>query len=345
MSIHTPANALSATKPSASGDVQIVFAGGLYDRMQALYTGEVRPKGIDLKFVINDEPRDIFNRMLGTQEYDVSEMSSSDFIARLSVEGERCPLVALPVIPSRVFRHSFITINEESGIRSPKDLEGRRIGVPRYSMTAAVWMRGHLQHEYGVDLSTIQWVEGAINKPGDHGDPPLLPLLRDIPIERNRESKSLSQSLDEGWIDALLGTALPDSRRHNPRIRRLFTDFRRVEKDYYRRTGIFPIMHMIAIRRSTWEANPFIAGSLYRAFEESKQVALKHMRHLAALRYMVPFLADDLEEIEALFGDDPFPYGVEANRHNLETLMRYMVEQGILKAAMPVERLFVPIDG
>jgi 4,5-dihydroxyphthalate decarboxylase len=324
--------------------VPITFAGGLYDRMQALYTGEVKPEGIDFRFVVNDEPREIFNRMLAGQDYDVSEMSGSDFIARLSAEKARCPLVALPVFPSRVFRHSFIWVNRRSDIRKPKDLEGRRIGVPRYSMTAAVWMRGTLANEYGVDMDSVQWVEGAIHKPGPHGDPPLTPLLRDIDIVENDPKKTLSQALDEGGIDAFFGTAWPECRRTNPDIQRLFPEYEQDEKAYYRRTGFYPIMHIIAMRRSTWEAHPFIAGSLYRAFEASKQVALKHMRHLAALRYMLPWMTAELDAIDRLMGGDPFPYGIEQNRKTLETLMDYMVEQGILAARMPVESLFVPVD-
>jgi 4,5-dihydroxyphthalate decarboxylase len=324
-----------------NGNVPISLASGLYDRMIALHTGEVRPEGIDLDFSAIDSPRKLFDRVAGGSEFDVAELSASEFITRLSV-GE-CPFVALPVFPSRVFRHSFITIDSRKGIRTPKDLEGKRIGVPLYTMTAAIWIRGHLQHEYGVDLSTIHWVEGAINSPGSHGEPSVMPLLRDIAITRNDSGKSLSQLLDEGAIDAIIGTSLPDARRHNPAIRRMFPDFRSVEKDYYKRTGIFPIMHLVAIRRSTYERHPFVATSMYRAFCESKQVALDKMRSLGALRYMMPWMIDDLDEMDAVFGDDPWPYGVEANRTTLAALMRYMVEQGILREELPVDDLFVPV--
>ena len=323
--------------------VPVTFAGGLYDRMQALYTGEVKPQGIDFRFVVNDEPREIFNRMLAGQEYDASEMSASDYIARVAVEGDRCPLVALPVFPSRVFRHSFIWVNRRSGIRAPKDLRGRRIGVPRYSMTAAVWMRGLLEHDYGVDLSGVEWVEGAIHKRGPHGDPPLIPLAREARIVENHPEKSLDQALDEGSIDAFLGTAWPESRRRNPDVQRLLPDYVEDEKAYFRRTGLYPIMHLIALRRSTWQASPPIAKSLFAAFEASIQVALKHMRHLAALRYMLPWMTGELDDIDRLMGADPFPYGIEPNRRTLETLMDYMVEQGIMAAKPPIERLFVPV--
>jgi len=319
------------------------FACGLYDRMQALYTGEVTAQGIDLQFINIDAPRQIFDRMAGEQAFDVSELSTSEFITRMAT-GDT-PFVALPVFPSRTFRHSFITVNRRAGIRSPKDLEGKRIGVPLYTMTAAVWMRGQLQDDFGVDFSGVQWVEGSINSPSSHGSPTVMPLVRDVSIERGYHGgKSLSQLLDEGKIDAIFGTTLPECRRHNADVQRLFTNFREVETDYFRRTGIFPIMHLVAIRKEVYQQHPFIAQSLYRAFNESKQVAYKHMRNLAALRYMLPWLTADLDELEDVFGPDPWTYGLPANRHTLETLMRYMKEQGLLRDVLPVEQLFVPVE-
>jgi 4,5-dihydroxyphthalate decarboxylase len=325
----------------AAANVPITFGCGLYDRMQALYTGEVKAEGIDLDFQAIDAPRIIFDRMAGKQAFDVSELSCSEFITRQSA-GDNA-FVALPIFPSRAFRHGFIAINKRAGISKPKDLEGKRIGVPLYTMSAAVWIRGHLEHEYGVDLSNVHWVEGSINSPTSHGEPTVLPMLRKVPITVNKSGKSLSQLLDEGEIDAIIGTTLPDSRRTNPEIVRLFPNFREVEQDYYKRTGIFPIMHLVAIRRDTYEKNPAIAQSLYNAFNESKRVALGKMRNLAALRYMLPWLGDDLDELDTVFGADPWPYGVEANRTTLATLMQYMVEQGLLKAVIPVEDLFLPV--
>lgn len=329
---------------STKAGPRVRFACGLYDRMQALYTGEVVPEGMDFEFVNIDAPRKIFDRMAGEQAFDASELSATEFITRKSA-GQN-PFVALPVFPSRTFRHSFITVNRRSGIRTPRDLAGKRIGVPLYTMTAAVWIRGHLQHDYGVDLSGVHWVEGSINSAASHGTPTVMPLVRGgIPIERNADSgKSLSQLLDEGGIDAIFGTTLPESIRRNPDVQRLFPDFRQVEKAYYQRTGIFPIMHLVAIRREVYERHPDIAPSLYRAFCASKQVAYKNMRNLAALRYMLPWLADDLDELEVVFGGDPWTYGVEANRHTLATLMQYMAEQGLIEAPLSVDDLFVPVD-
>jgi 4,5-dihydroxyphthalate decarboxylase len=323
--------------------VSMTFASGLYDRMQPLYTGEVRPEGIDLKYLAIESPREIFDRMAGKMEFDACEMSSSEMISRLGAGN--CPFVAIPVFPSRACRHGFICINRRGGIRSPKDLEGKRIGVPLYTMTAAIWIRGHLQHEYGVDLAKIRWVQGATNRPGAHGSPTVLPLLKAVSIENNTSGKSLSQMLEAGEIDAVAGAEMPAALGANPDVVRLFPDFREVEKDFYRRTRIFPIMHLVAIRRELYQRNPWIAASLYDAFSRSKDIALERMRYLGALRYMMPWLPADLDEIADTFvGGDPWPYGIEANRPTLEALVSYMVEQSFISRPILIEELFVPIS-
>lgn len=332
----------TATQHAArqSGKVPITLACALYDRMQALYTGEVKPEGIDLTFRVEDFPRRLFDHAMGTQEFDVCEMSSSDYISRVA-RGD-CPFVAIPVFPSKMFRHGMMAINRRSGIRTPKDLEGRRVGVMRYTMTAAVWQRGHLQNDYGVDLSKIHWVEGAINSPGAHGVPTNIPA--GVSFERNESSKSMSDLLEEGRVDATIGTHLPNARFTNPDVVRLFPDFKEVEKAYYQRTGIFPIMHLVAIKREVYERHPFIARSLYQAFCESKRAALVRMRNYSALRFMLPWMPAELDELDAVFGDDPWKYGLEEARLNLGTLMIYMVQQGMLHAPIPAEQLFVDVS-
>lgn len=324
----------------AGGKVSITLACALYDRMQALYTGQVQPEGIDLTFRVEDFPRKLFDSAMAEQQFDVCEMSSSDYITRVSTG--RCPFVALPVFPSKMFRHGMIAINKRSGIRTPQDLEGKRVGVMRYTMTAAVWQRGHLQNDYGVDLSTIHWVEGSINSPGSHGVPTIIPP--GTKFEINGSGKSMSQLLAEGKVDATLGTHLPDSRFTSKDVVRLFPDFKEVEKAYFKRTGIFPIMHLIAIKRDVYEKHPSIAQSLYRAFCESKKAALVRMRNYSALRAMLPWLPAELDELDAVFGDDPWTYGLDEARTNLGTLMTYMVQQGMLKATIPVEDLFVSVS-
>ncbi|OGA09640.1 MAG: hypothetical protein A3H33_07195 [Betaproteobacteria bacterium RIFCSPLOWO2_02_FULL_65_20] len=316
------------------------FACALYDRMQPLYTGEVKPAGIDLNFIPIEVPRQIFDRMSGGQEFDVAEYSITEFVQRFA--SQPSPFVAIPVFPSRSFRHGFISIHRKAGIAKPKDMEGKRVGVPLYAMTAAIFIRGLLQHEYGADLSRIHWVQGAINSAGSHGNPTVLPLVRPVPIEINSSGKSLSDLLEERRIDAIIGTSLPNAIRRNPDVVRLFPNYVEIEKDYYRRTGIYPIMHLIAIKREIYERHPFVASSLYKAFVEARDIALKKMASSRAPRYMTPWLTRDIDEMRDVFGDEPWPYGVEPNRRTLEALMTYLVDQSIIATPIPVDDLFVP---
>ena len=322
-------------------DVKLNFACGLYDRMLRLYTGEVKPTGIDLTFIALDEPRQIFDRMGGTAEFDMAEMSSSEYISRF--DAKRCPFVALPVFASRVFRHGFIFVNRRAGISRPADLAGRRIGVPLYTMSAAVWIRGLLKEEYGVDLSGVTWVEGALKSAGTHGNPTAMPLLEPARIEPNASGKPLSRLLADGTVDAIIASRAVEGLGKSPDIVRLIPDFRAAEKDYYRRTGVFPIMHLVVIRKDVYEAHPFAAQSMYDAFCASKKHAFDLMCELGALRYMLPWMTADMDEIREVFGGDPWPYGVHANRPTLETLVRYLADQHLISRRMPVDDLFCPI--
>jgi 4,5-dihydroxyphthalate decarboxylase len=317
----------------------LTFACGLYDRVLPLYTGEVKPVGLDVNFLAINNPREIFDRMGGGQEFDASEFSSSEFISGLSAG--TTPFVALPFFPSRVFRHSMITINKRSGIKSPKDLEGKRVGTALYTQTAAIFIRGMLQHDHGVDMSKIHWVQGALNHVGSHGQPSAPPLLKKVDIEIADPKKSLSDLIDKGEIDAIFATNLPTSMKHNPDVVRLFPNYREIEKDYYKRTGIFPIMHLVVMRRDTYEKYPFAASSLYEALKASRERSLKLMRETGALRFMMPWMTADLDEIDEVFGGDPWPDGVEANRKTLEALVTYLHEQGLIAKKMPIEDIFV----
>ena len=317
--------------------LRLTFACGIYDRTDALRTGEVTLDDIDLDFLAIQNPRDIFDRMGAHQEFDVSEFSSSEFISRLA--RGNCPFVALPVFPARVFRHGYIYINRKAGIQTPKDLEGRRVGVALYTMTAAVWIRGHLAHQYGVDLSTIQWVEGAINHPGRHGEPSAPPLIKPARIEHDPKGRSLSELLATGEIDALTGTQHPHP---HPDVAPLFPDARAVERDFFLRTRIFPIMHVVVIRRDLYGREPWVAENLFQAFVNAKNLALARMHK--GHPYMLPWVHDDIEEVDEVFGGDPYPYGIEANRPTLEALVGYLAEQHFIPRAMPIEDVFVPVD-
>jgi 4,5-dihydroxyphthalate decarboxylase len=324
-------------------NLRITLASGFYDRMHALYTGEVKPVGIDLSFVIIDDPRQIFDRMGHGLEFEACEMSISEHVTKL-VAGNS-PFVAVPVFISRVFRHQFIFINTKSRIKTPKDLEGRRVGVPLYVQTAAVFIRGMLQHDYGVDLSTIHWVQGAMEHPGTHGKPNVLPLLKKIDLVQNTSGKSLNQLLEDGEIDAMTTATIPEPFGRNPNIQRLFPNFPEVEADYYKRTKIFPIMHVLVIRRDLYEKHPFIATSLYNACCESRDLAIAKARDVGATRYMLPWLVRDFHEIDDTFGDDFWAYGVEKNRQTLEALLTYLHESAMIAKIIPIEDLFVPIYG
>jgi 4,5-dihydroxyphthalate decarboxylase len=327
--------------------IPITFACGLYDRMLALYTGDVKPHGIDLNFLAIDHPREIFDRMLINLEFDACEMSSSEFIRH--VVRPDCPLVAIPVFPSRMFRHGYIAIDKRQ-VREPKDLAGKRIGVPLYAMTAAIFIRGLLQHDHGVDLSGVTWVEGGINDTKPHGAPSSIPLARKIAIEPHSATLSLNARLESGDIAAIISSGLPKALKSNPNVARLFPDYKAREIDYVKRTGIFPVMHLVAIRRDVYEKNPFVATSLFNAFCEAKAVTAKKMRELGTLRYMLPWMASEIEEIDAVFGGDPWggdpwPYGIEPNRATLEALVQYLADQALIEKPVPLDELFVPIYG
>jgi 4,5-dihydroxyphthalate decarboxylase len=289
------------------------------------------------------QPAEIFWRMLQFREFDASEMSLSNYTTLVS-QGE-APFIAIPVFPSRVFRHGYIFINKRSGIRTPKDLEGRRVGLPLYTQTASIWLRGHLMHQFGVDISTIRWVQGAVESVGMHGNPHTLPLLRPAVIEQNMTGRPLGELLAHGEIDAYLGSRKPPSFGTDPDVVRLLPDHHARERELYQRDGIFPIMHLVAIRRAVYEKNPWIASSLYAAFVEAKRIARARLRYAGSLAAMLPWLQDEIEEIDDVFGSDPFVYGVEPNRPTLEALVQYMHEQDFIAEAMPIEDLFVPLPG
>jgi 4,5-dihydroxyphthalate decarboxylase len=320
----------------------MTFACGLYDRMLALQTGDIKPDGIDLNFLVIDNPREIFDRMSNRLEFDACEMSSSEYVSRLAAK--KLPFVGLPVFASRVFRHGFIVVNRKF-VTSAKDLAGKRIGVPLYTQTAAIFIRGLMQHDLGVDLGDIEWVEGAVNEPGRYGRPSVMPLLRPVNIVPNQSGKSLSDLLAAGEIHAIIGSNLPRALNRHPDVARLFPDYRAREQDYFRRTRIFPIMHLIVIRNDIYESHPFVATSLYDAQCAAKDRAREKMRFSGTLRYMLPWPPADIEGLDALFGGDCWPYGIEPNRPTLETLVAYMAEQGLIPKPIPIEQLFAPTFG
>lgn len=319
----------------------LTFACGSYDRTLALRTGEIHPDGIDLDYVAIESSRDIFDRFAGRNEFDCAELSASEYI-RMVDAGDRA-FVAIPVFPSRAFRHGFIFINAKAGIRSPKDLAGRRIGVGLYTQTAAVWIQGHLRNDFGVDFSNVKWVQGAVEKPGPHGQPVTRPLLKPVDITENTSPYSLGELLARGEIDALFSARRAPDFGKNPDIIRLFPDFREIERGLYKRAKIHPVMHLLAIRREIHERNPWVAASLFKAFTDAKNHAVDLMRVSITQSTMFPWHTAEFDEIETLMRGDPWPYGIEPNRATLETLIDYLHQQDMIERKMEAEHLFVPV--
>jgi len=319
----------------------ITMACGPYDRMEALALGDVQPEGIALRYLAIQSPPEIFARMIKTRSFDVAEMSLAHYLIMKS-RGD-FPFIAIPVFPSRVFRHSYIFVNKASGIRTPRDLEGKRIGVQEYRQTAGVWVRGILSDEYKVDLDTVQWFEGGVNEPrGEDEDMDLRPT-RPISLQTIPHNRTLNDMLEAGEIDAYFGARQPAALTAGKNVARLFPDYRKLEKDYYSRTGFHPIMHTLVMREDLHAEHPWVAESLFKACSQAKKWALQQMRFSGAQRTMLPWLYDEIAEMQALMGSDPWPYGLEKNRPILSAFARYLVEQAFVDAPADLDRCFAPI--
>ena len=314
----------------------LTLACGDYDRTLPLRTGAVRPDGVELK-VLALEPEEMFYRMARLRDFDVAEFSLATYTV---LRGRGEPLVAIPVFPSFAFRHSAIFVRDGAGIREPRDLVGKRVGVPKYHMTAAVWVRGILEDEYGVSPSDLHWFEGGEGAAVKEVDVALPPGLRHqvVPGDRN-----LGHLLAAGELDAFIGARRPAgaaSAKEPAPVRRLFPDFRRVERAYFEKTGIFPIMHTVVLKEDLVRKHPWLPRALYEAFVEAKRLAYRRLADTAVLPYVLPWLVAEVEETRALMGDDAFPYGVSRNRKTVETLAGYSFRQGLAPRRLAVEELF-----
>jgi 4,5-dihydroxyphthalate decarboxylase len=319
--------------------LKLTLACWEYDRTRALADGRVRPEGIELDY-LNLHVEETFFRMLRHREFDAAEMSLSSYAMLLS-RGEP-PFVAIPVFPSRFFRHSCIFVSAKSGIREPADLAGKRLGAPEYQLTAPVWMRGILQDEYGVDPAGAAHFTGGEEEPG-RVEKLALALPQKFRVTRIGPAQTLSRMLAEGEIDALLSPRIPSTFRTRPEaVRRLFDNYVDVERAYYHKTRIFPIMHTVVVRRELYERHRWIARSLLKAFEEARRQVLENLCTTAALTTMLPWQVAHVEEVRREMGEDWWPYGFEANRHVLETFLRYHHEQGLSSRLLQPEELFAP---
>ena len=310
-----------------------------YDRTRALADGSVRPEGIDLIYQ-NLYVEETFFRMLRNREFDAAEMSLSSYC--VSLMRDEPAFIAIPAFPSRFFRHSCIFVSATSGIREPGDLAGKRIGVPEYQMTAPVWIRGILQDEYGVDPAGCEYWTGGEEEPG-RDEKLKLDLPANIRVKPIGPDKTLARMIAEGELDAMHTARAPSTFATRPeRVKRLFANHVEVEKAYYRKTRIFPIMHTVVIRRELYDANRWIAQSLYKAFLQAQHRTYEYLGTTMANVAMLPWQAAHVEEARALLGEDWWPYGFEPNRHVLDTFLRYHHEQGLSKRRLKAEELFAP---
>jgi 4,5-dihydroxyphthalate decarboxylase len=320
-------------------NVPLTLACWNYDRTRALVDERVRPDGIDLTCV-NIPVEETFFRMLRHQEFDAAELSLSSYV--LSLFHPDRPFIAIPVFPSRCFRHSCIYVHAGSGIKEPKDLIGKRVGAPEYQLTACVWIRGILADEYGVPVDSVTYVTGGQEEPG-RAEKLRLDLPPAIRVEPIGPTQTLASMLARGEIDALYTPRIPSSfRSADGVVTRLFEDFATVERDYFRRTGIFPIMHAVVLRRDVYERNRWMAQSLCKAFRAAQQATYDDLSETAAFKTMLPWLTAHVDETRREMGDDFWPYGLDRNRQTLSTFLRYSHEQGLAKQHLEPDRLFAP---
>jgi 4,5-dihydroxyphthalate decarboxylase len=323
-------------------DIPITVASGEYDRIRAIKDGVVPIEGCIVDYHIV-EPNQLFARNLKSQEFDVSEMSFSTYVTL--VERGRAHYTAIPVFLSRAFRHSAIFVRADRGIASPADLKGKRVGTPEYFTTMLVWMRGLLADEYGIRPQDLRWRLGGLEQPARDVPPPYPEGTTGIEIEPIPSGKTLAGMLADGELDAVFSArppscfALPTSGG----IMRLFPDYRAAEQAYFRKSGVYPLMHAVGIRTSLLERHPWMVASVYKAFAEAKEMAVRDFERLSALALTLPWIEAEYRATQAVLGSDIWPYGIAANRTAIDTLCRYLNEQGFTGRRMRIEDIFAPV--
>ncbi|MBX9778200.1 MAG: ABC transporter substrate-binding protein [Xanthobacteraceae bacterium] len=307
-----------------------------YDHFRDFRTGDVRAEGIEHTWLM-PELHEIFARFTANREWDVSELSFAKFAAQVTRKNP--DILALPVVASRHFRFSAFFVNKKSRIRSAKDLKGKKVGSPEWAHTAAVYMRGWLGDEHGVTLKDVHWYQAGLNQPG-RTEKVELSIPKGVKLTRV-EDKSLSEMLADGEIDCALVARPPDCfMKGHPDVERLFPNYLEMEEQYYARSKVWPIMHVIAIKKSILGRDPWVAGSLYNAFMESKERSVRRLTDVTVSRYPLPWLSTYARTKRDAFGGDPFPYGIDENRPTLEQFMRYTHEQGIAHRHAKVDDIF-----
>ena len=319
--------------------VPITIACGDYDRTRPIQDGRVAIEGCEVTY-LRLPPEEILYRAVHYNEFEVSELSASSYLIQTAT-GES-NYIAIPVFVSRVFRHSGIYIRTDRGIETPEDLKGRIVGIPEYQITLGLWVRGMLQDDHGVKPSDIRWRNGGQEEPGRVERTPL-DLPDDVELESIPLDKTLSDMLEAGEIDALFGARAPSCfRRGAPNVGRLYPDFRAVEQAYYRRTGLFPIMWLIGIRKDMVERYPWLPANVYRAFVEAKRIAMERLEAINALEVTLPWLCAEVAATKQVMGDDYWPYGIAENAKDIEAMTRYAYQQGLTDRLLAAEDLFAP---
>jgi 4,5-dihydroxyphthalate decarboxylase len=308
-----------------------------YDRTRPLSDGLVQIDGVDPVFMALD-PEEIFFRAFRHAEFDICELSMSSFTVK-TAQGN-CPYIGVPAFVSRAFRHTAIYVRTDR-IQKPADLKGRKIGVPEYQLTANVWARAILEDDHGVKPSDIQWIRGGLEEAGRPEKIPIT-LPKDVRLENAPDGRTLSSMLEAGEIDGFIGPRVPPGFGRNPNIGWLFVDPVAAAKDYFKRTGIFPIMHLVGVRRELAEQHPWLPGAVFKAFEQSKRIALEKLADTSSTKVTLPFVEERLIEARTLMGEDFWSYGVASNRTTLETFLRHHHSQGLSSRLVAVEEMFHP---
>jgi 4,5-dihydroxyphthalate decarboxylase len=315
----------------------VTLAMSEYDHVTDLVSGRVPVEGVDLT-CLTLQVEEIFFRAFVYRDFDVSEVSMAKYCSMVS-QGDNS-LVAIPVFPSRVPRHSSIYVRRDGPVRKPADLPGRKVGLPEWAQTAAVYSRGMLQHQFGVDLASIQWIQAGVDEPG-RTEKVKLNLPAGVKVTPRPDS-SLNEMLINGEIDAALSAhPLPAFVNGHPNVMRMFQDFLELEMNYVKETGIFPIMHAVAIRRELVDRNPWLPMNLYTAFEEAKRRSMQRVQMITTTAVPIPWCYEHARRAKDIFGDDFFPYGIEANRKTLEAFLQYAYEQGVCHRKLQPEDLFI----
>jgi 4,5-dihydroxyphthalate decarboxylase len=316
--------------------IQLSMAISNYDHVRDLVSGRVRAEGIDL--IPMELPiEEIFFRMFSFAEWDVAEFSMAKYVSMIGAA--TAPFRAIPVFPSRVFRQSAFYVATGASVSSPDELAGKRIGIPEWAQTAGVYARAFLQHQCGVRLADVHWVQAGVNQAG-RAEKATLSLPDGVKIEQVRD-RSLNELLLAGDLDGIISAREPAAfLARDPRIARLWPDYRSIEEGYYRDTGVFPIMHVIVIRNETLGRHPWIAMNLFRAFDEAKANSLKRLSSIVNSSVAIPWMHYAYDHAQEVIGENFWPYGIEGNRRTLEAFLRYCGEQGVTQRAVSVEELF-----